>query len=174
MASLQELALVKKPAFEVFLALASLARHFRRHWIVVTQAKLLERMREATGRAMSRRTLNRHLAALERGQVIARQRRHSRHHSGKLRMRATLYTFPTVGMLWISRLNGFAKIPSGRLAVSKMAQSQNRSIYRRRTNGDRGPRKRGQERSPGKPSDGGRWPASPSTSRSDRRKGARQ
>lgn len=138
---------VQKPAFEVFLALASLARHFRRHWIVVTQAKLLERMREATGRSMSRRTLNRHLAALVRMQVISRQRRHEPHpRTGKLQLRATLYRFPAVGILWISRLNGFAKIPLGRLAVPQVAQSQNRYIYRGKKNngnGDRAPAARG-------------------------------
>jgi len=116
----------KTPRFDVFLALASLAARFDRPWIIVTQRKLLERVRATTGRALSRRTLNRHLAGLERDRVINRLRRHRRGRYGDLELRATLYTFGQFGILWIKRLRGAASIPLGRRAVPDSALSGNR------------------------------------------------
>jgi hypothetical protein len=150
-----------KPSFNVFLALVSLAAHFERRWIIVSQRKLLERVRGTTGRAMSRRSLNRHLAGLERDHVVNRLRRHQRKRTGELELRPTLYTFGAMGALWIRRLRGAATIPLGRLAVPKTAPSRNPLLSekrltvdksltaRRRREANRRPRKRGQETAPG-------------------------
>lgn len=143
----------QKPSFDVFLALASLAAHFGRGWVIVTQAKLLERVSRSTGRQMTRRTLNRHLLALERRQLIKRTSRHRRQRGGKLHLRATLYTFGLRAKLWITSMRGAGSITLGRLAVPKMAQSSKPISSRRprpvdetihRPKGARGPRgKRG-------------------------------
>jgi len=108
----------------VFLALVSLAAHFRVRSITVTQRKLLQRIAGTTGRLMSRRTLNRHLAALERRHVINRIKRHRRARGGALQLRATNYSFGRFGVLWIKRLRQAAAFPLGRLAVPQMAQSR--------------------------------------------------
>lgn len=146
----------QKPAYDVFLALVSLCARFDKPWVTVTQRKLMERVEGTTGRRMSRRTLCRHLLALERRSLIKRQRRHQSSRSGKLQLRATLYTFGTKGQLWIKRLRDAGAIPIGRLAVPKMAQSQKPSINRKCPHcgqiihsANRGPRdKRGGTRRP--------------------------
>lgn len=150
----------KKPAFNVFLALVSLAAHLERRWIIVTQRKLLERVRGTTGRGMSRRTLNRHLAGLERDRAINRQQRHRRLRTGELNLRATLYTFGELGLLWIKRMRQASAIPLGRLAVPHLAPSRKPSLgsgsgiavdkapTAPRKRHDRGPRKRGQATAP--------------------------
>lgn len=115
----------QKPSFDVFLALVNLAAHFNRAWVIVTQEKLLERVKASTGRVMSRRTLNRHLLALERRALINRTSRHRRTRTGKLQLQATLFTFGLKAKLWIKTMQRAGSIPLGRLAVPKMAQSKN-------------------------------------------------
>ncbi len=149
------------PRYDVFLALANLSGYLRKTWVIVTQEKLLERIKGNSGHAMSRRTLNRHLNGLERMTAINRMQRHQRGRYGELRLRATLYTFGKLGVLWIKRLGTSAAVPLGRPAVPKMAQSRNPIFISRCPHcgetihsGDNGrplsspPRKRGGKRGP--------------------------
>lgn len=124
---------VQKPAFDVFLALVKLAAYVGRPYIIVTQRKLLQRIRAVTGRAMCRRTLNYHLAALERLQVINRTQRHHRERGRPTKWRATLFTFAHVGLLWISAMRDAASIRLGRQRVQKPAHSWKPSLYRKRS-----------------------------------------
>lgn len=119
----------KQPRYDIFFTLVSLCRYIGKSYAIVTQEKLLERLRESTGHRMSRRTLNRHLNGLERAALINRTSRHQRARSGKLRLRATMFTFGQRGILWIKRLQDASLISLGRLAVPKMAQSQKTPIY---------------------------------------------
>lgn len=110
----------KKPSLDVFLTLVNLAAHFGRPWVVVTQAKLLQRLERNTGRTMSRRTLNRHLLALEQRGQIKRTKRHRRgRRYGPLELRATLYTFGEPAKLWISTMRKAVAIPLGRPLCQK-------------------------------------------------------
>lgn len=152
----------KKPsvAWPVFMSLVSLASHFDKRYIIVTQEKLLELVAQTTGRVMSRRTLNRHLLGLERGGYIARTQRHrTRPRSRELELRATLYTFGQFGTVWIKQMRQAAQIPLGRRAVPKTAQSKRLSLSEkrhgvdksptpRRSETNRGPRKRGHVTAP--------------------------
>jgi hypothetical protein len=116
---------VKKPDTGVFLALVSLAAHLGKGYVIVSQKKLLERIRGTTGyRSMSRRTLNRHLAALERLAFINRQQRSKPNRHGEIRRVSTLYTFAEHGILWIKRYRQAATIVLGRPRVPEMAHSQ--------------------------------------------------
>lgn len=111
------------PRFDVFFALANLMGHIERPWVIVSQAKLLERIKGNSGHVMSRRTLNRHLNGLERLGAINRQKRHKRER-GQLRLRPTVYTLGQRGILWTKRLGVAGIVPFGRLRVPKMAQSR--------------------------------------------------
>ena len=116
---------VQKPDTGVFLALVSLAAHLGRGYVIVTQNKLLERVRRTTAyRSMSRRTLNRHLAALQRMAFINRPPRARPNRYGEMRQLATLYTFGALGILWINRFRQAATIVLGRPRVPEMAHSQ--------------------------------------------------
>lgn len=71
--------------------LAGLAAKYGKTYCYPSQAKLIALHLRFTGRSMSRRTLCRHLAALERDMLISRRRRHRRAKDGHLIMRSTLY-----------------------------------------------------------------------------------
>jgi hypothetical protein len=103
-------------------------------WCIVRQreiaawyARFLTRFgRPERAIAMSRRTLNYQLAGLERDRFLARQQRHTRARKGtgrKLDLRPSLYTFTTLGRLWISRRIGWVASPLDHLAVQRIAQS---------------------------------------------------
>src|SRR6267142_6846496 len=142
---------IKKPCQDVLLAIANLGAHLRKRSISITQAKLLERIRRTTGRAMSRATLNRHLRAWVKRRVLNRIKRHRRNRkTGALDLRATNYSFGLRGILWIKTIRDVGAFPLGRLAVSHLRQSQvvrYRSGVQRRggqvvhRNGNRGPRR---------------------------------
>lgn len=122
----------KKPRYDVFQVLVSLCKWLEKPYVIVTQAKLLERIAVRTGYPMSRRTLNRHLAGLERASVINRTQRHIRERSGAFKPRATLYTFGQLGVLWIRRMQSDSLIPLGRLRVPFLAQSRKPSLNQRK------------------------------------------
>jgi hypothetical protein len=110
-------------------------------WCIASQTAILDwhaRMMKRLGWSpasctMCRRTLNYHLAALERDRYIERTQRHRYHpdnrrgikhpRAGKLDLRPTLYKFTSLGRLWIKRRVDREQIPLGRLAVQEIAQS---------------------------------------------------
>jgi hypothetical protein len=114
----------QRPRYDVFLALRSLAAHVRQRWIIVSQAKLIERIAAATGYRMSRATLNRHLRALHRINVINRQPRALRKRDGTIAQRPTLYTFGLRGILWIKRDRRASQIPLAPTGVSILRHSR--------------------------------------------------
>jgi hypothetical protein len=113
----------KRPRYDVFVALRSLAAHVHQRWIIVSQVKLLERVAAATGYRMSRATLNRHLRALHRISVINRQPRSLRRRDGTIAQRPTLYTFGLRGLLWIKRDRRASQIPLALTGVSILRHS---------------------------------------------------
>jgi len=80
-----------------------LAAHHARTWCYPNQATLLRLLRRFHARHMSRRTLNRHLHALERDGYIHRIRRHHRSPTGQLVLRSTVYTFLRRAQVYIAR-----------------------------------------------------------------------
>ena len=82
---------VINPDNKICEVLAGLAAHHWKTWCYPSQDKLCELLQRFTGRIMSRRTLNRHLNALERDGQLRRVRRH--HHDPRRGMvlRSTLY-----------------------------------------------------------------------------------
>lgn len=106
---------VINPDTKICEVLAGLAAHNWKTWCYPSQLKLCELLQRFTGRVMSRRTLNRHLNALERdGQL----RRVQRHHHDKQRgmvLRSTLYIIAGRFMARMHRIvaaaRRFAKLP---------------------------------------------------------------
>lgn len=95
---------VINPDTRIVEVLAGLAAHTFKTWCFPSQEKLLELLYKFTGRTMSRRTLNRHLAALERDGHISRKRRHIRDKKLGLILRSTLYTIGGRFMARIGRI----------------------------------------------------------------------
>lgn len=86
--------------------LVGLSTHFKRTWAYPSQDYLVERLRKRHGQTISRRTLNRHLGALEAAGWIKRQTRH--YHDKKIGwvFRSTLYV--VLGPCWrmVKRMAG--------------------------------------------------------------------
>lgn len=68
---------VNHPDFRIMQIIAGLSNFYGRNHCIPTQGKILELLRRYTGRVMSRRTLNRHLRALEDSGYVRRIRRHA-------------------------------------------------------------------------------------------------
>ena len=100
---------VINPDTRICEVLAGLAAHHFKTWCFPTQDKICELLRRFTGRQMSRRTLNRHLAALERDGQIRRKRRHIHDKKLGLVMRSTLYIIGGRFMARIGRIVKAAK-----------------------------------------------------------------
>jgi len=82
---------VRIPDLRICDTLAGLAGHHARSWCYPSQAKILELLARFTGRTLSRRHLNRHLAALERDGMLRRIRRHVRDRTRGMLLRSTVY-----------------------------------------------------------------------------------
>ncbi len=95
---------VINPDTRICEVLAGLAAHTFKTWCFPTQEKICELVYRFTGRKMSRRTLNRHLAGLERdGQLKRVQRHHHDKHRGMV-LRSTLYVIGGRFMARIGRI----------------------------------------------------------------------
>jgi hypothetical protein len=82
---------VINPDRSILVVLVGLAGRYGKTHCWPSQQKLLTLIREHTGRLLSRRTLNRHLKALERDLFIRRIRRHRRARNGSLELHSTCY-----------------------------------------------------------------------------------
>jgi hypothetical protein len=82
---------VRNPDFRILEVLCGLAGKFGKTYSFPSQEKLLELVKRFTGREMSRRTLNRHLRALEEGHWLRRRRRHVYDKKRGFVFRSTLY-----------------------------------------------------------------------------------
>ncbi len=82
---------VRNPDWRIIETLAGLAGHHYRTWSYPTQEKILELLKRFTGRVMSRRTLNRHLKALQDGGWLRRIRRHVHDRKRGFVLRSTCY-----------------------------------------------------------------------------------
>ena len=108
---------VRNPDARLCETLAGLAAHHWRTWCYPSQEKLRELLQRFTGRRMSRRTLNRHLAGLERDGHIRRIRRHVRDKRLGLILRSTVYVIAGRYLARVQRLVAaaarWAKLASG-------------------------------------------------------------
>ncbi len=95
---------VLNPDTRICEVLAGLAAHTYKTWCFPTQDKIRELLKRFTGREMSRRTLNRHLAALERDGQLTRKRRHIKHPKFGMVLRSTLYLIGGRFMARIGRI----------------------------------------------------------------------
>ena len=126
---------VRHPDIRIMETLAGLAGHHERTWCYPSQEKILELLRKFTGRALSRRHLNRHLRALERDGLIRRVRRHIRDKTRGLLLRSTVYV---LAGRWLARTRqlvaaaarwaGFANGIKPSLPVPSPAQHETVSI----------------------------------------------
>lgn len=82
---------VRNPDSRICEVLAGLAAHNFKTWCYPSQEKLCELLKRFTGRDMARRTLNRHLNALERDGMLRRVRRHHHDKQRGMVLRSTLY-----------------------------------------------------------------------------------
>lgn len=84
---------VVNPDARIMEVLLGLMGWARKTYVYPSQAKILALLQHFTGRSMSRRTLNRHLSALERDGHLRRLRRLAERPADVLHIRTTLY-FP--------------------------------------------------------------------------------
>ena len=105
---------VRNPDIRIMETLAGLAGKYERTWCYPSQEKILELLRKFTGRALSRRHLNRHLRALERDGLIRRVRRHIRDKTRGLLLRSTVYV---LAGRWLARVRQLV-VAAARWAVN--------------------------------------------------------
>lgn len=120
-------AAVRNPDLRVMETLMGLASYHRKTYCFPTQAKLCELVKRITGRTMSRRTLNRHLAGLERQGFVRRTRRHQAHRTHGFVMRSTLYR---IGARYLARVRNivagvakFSRAANDLIASSRVPQA---------------------------------------------------
>lgn len=94
--------IVQKPDLRIVQTLTGLAAHHGKTYCIPSQKTILHLVRTHTGRVMSPRTLNRHLAALERDGWIQRLRRHKRGRTGALELHSTLYHLKRRALAWLA------------------------------------------------------------------------
>jgi len=82
---------VINPDMRVLFILTGLATHMKKRYVYPSQLYICKRMRQMSGRVMSMRTVNRHLASLERDGLIRRQRRITHSKIRGTEFRSTLY-----------------------------------------------------------------------------------
>ena len=83
----------KRPRTELVRLLMGLAGHYKKHYCWPSQDKICELFTAHTGVALSRRSLNRQLGALEEGGWIKRTKRHRVERGRGMVFHSTLYTF---------------------------------------------------------------------------------
>lgn len=115
------------------LALITLIRgnslHYGKNYCYPSQKRLTELYHDFTGQIMSRRSLNRHLKALETTGWLTRQRRHKRNALGQLELHSTLYRLTRRAYRWLESFS------SGFSAVTQSAQKY---IHKYNNNGRAG------------------------------------
>lgn len=109
---------VINPDLRICALLMQLAGHHQLHYCHPSQAKIIELLKQFTGRVMSRRTLNRHLAALCELGYLRRTRRHQYHRRRGFLLRSTLYH---IGGRYLAQLRNMAR------GVQKFRDSLERS-----------------------------------------------
>lgn len=82
---------VRHPDMRILSLLAGHSASFKKLWSYPNQETICKLFVRLYGRDMSRRSLNRHLGALERQGYVQRVRRHKRARSGVLELHSTLY-----------------------------------------------------------------------------------
>lgn len=106
--------------------LGGLADKKKKGYCYPSQEWLCDYYEGVTGLPISRRTLNRHLAGLERDQLIKRLRRHRRSPDAArgFEMRSTLYTLTRRAMRWLASLGGAARRATqwGKSRVTTLSQ----------------------------------------------------
>jgi hypothetical protein len=98
---------VRTPDLRILAVLVGLSAWLERTWCGVSQAKILQLLRDRYGREISRRHLNRHLGALQRDGYIRRIRRHKRAFGGRIDMHATAYAIRHRARRVLANLNPF-------------------------------------------------------------------
>jgi hypothetical protein len=97
-----------RPEFTILTVLSGVAAHHGKNYCFPAQEKILGLL-SRYGVRMSRRTLNRHLNALERSGWIKRQRRHHVDPRHGMTFRSSLYTFTKRTFRWLSGLAAAVK-----------------------------------------------------------------
>ena len=120
---------VNHPDLRILGVLAGLCGYHRKAYCYPSQETIVRLTQTHSGRAISRRSLNRHLGALELAGWIRRMRRHKRGRSGMLELHSTLYQLTRQALRWLNGAASFLRnsgpqnraVP-GISAVPSMAQ----------------------------------------------------
>ena len=80
------------------------ASHWNNHYIFPTQETWLRWIRQNSGRVISRRTLNRWFANLERHGIIKRIRRVTKDRKGNMKFASTLYALGYAGAIQLVKI----------------------------------------------------------------------
>ncbi len=95
---------VQKPDMRILMVLARLCTKFDKLYCYPSMETIAELVFKFTGRAISERTMCRHLGALERDGWLKRQRRHERDINGELQLHSSLYMLTKRTVTWMRSL----------------------------------------------------------------------
>jgi hypothetical protein len=98
---------VKHPDIRILSVIAGLSASFDRLWCFPNQRTIKRLLLEHYNKAMSLRSINRHLGALERDGHIHRQRRHEKKNTGTLILHSTLYVIKAHAVQTLGKLSRF-------------------------------------------------------------------
>lgn len=115
-------AYVQKPELALVSILGGLSERNGKTYCYPSQDWLCDHLARFAGHHMSRRTLNRHLHALEKFGWIKRLRRHRRHQERGFEFRSTLYVLTRRAFRWLSMFAKVAARAVGWGRVTQMAQ----------------------------------------------------
>lgn len=118
---------VINPDTRICEVLAGLAAHHHKTWCFPTQQKLVELVKRFTGRVLCRRTLNRHLAGLERDGHIRRIRRHRAERGRGMTFHSTVYV---IGGRYLARIRRIHEAVLRWLAIPDRATARLQSAIR--------------------------------------------
>src|SRR5438045_744024 len=118
--------LTQRPDKDIVLTLAAVGAKYGKNYCIPSQDKLIELLARHQHRRMCRRTLNRHLNALERDGMIKRTRRHCADQRDPRRgmvFRSTLYELTRRAFRWLAS-NAPAVARAVKWGASKLGNSR--------------------------------------------------
>lgn len=95
--------------YRIMSLLCGLAGHHKKRYVYPSQEWLLGKLEQFYGRDMSRSTLCRHMAALERDGYLKRTRRISRHPTKGMLFRSTLYQITRKTIRFATYMTGIVR-----------------------------------------------------------------
>ena len=100
----------RTPDLRILAVLAGIAASHGKLWCFPWHRTILAILRDRYGRKMTKRTLCRHLGALERDNHIERKGRHKHGAGGKLELHSTIYVLKAAAVRALARVGDFLRV----------------------------------------------------------------